>query len=129
MVDQNALIQLIGRIFEVVGASTLVIGAFIALVSFAVAIIRHRGATQAYRTLRRGLGQGILLGLEFLVAADIIRSVAVAPTLQSVIVLGIIVLIRTFLSWSLEVEITGKWPWQRAQSGRATEPTEEGREL
>jgi uncharacterized membrane protein len=58
------------------------------------------------------LGQSILLGLEFLVAADIIRTVAVSPTLESVTVLAAIILIRTFLSFSLELEITGRWPWQ-----------------
>jgi uncharacterized membrane protein len=65
-----------------------------------------------YSSFRRFLGRSILLGLELLVAADIIRTVAIAPTLSSVIVLGGIVVIRTFLSFSLEVEITGRWPWQ-----------------
>ena len=63
--------------------------------------------------LRSNFGRSILLGLEFLIAADIINTVAVRPTLQSVIVLGAIVLIRTFLSFSLELEIDGRWPWQR----------------
>ena len=64
------------------------------------------------------LGRSILLGLEFLVAADIIRTVAVQPSLQNVAVLGLIVLIRTFLSFSLEVEIDGRWPWRRAVLGQ-----------
>jgi uncharacterized membrane protein len=67
----------------------------------------------AYRDYRRGLGQALLLGLELLVAADIIRTVAVTPTLESVAVLAVIVLIRTFLSWSLEVEVEGRFPWQK----------------
>ena len=58
----------------------------------------------------------ILLGLELLVAADIVRTVAVTPTLESVVVLAIIVLVRTFLSFSLEVELTGRWPWQRSET-------------
>ncbi len=62
---------------------------------------------------RRSLGRAILLGLELLVAADIIKTVAISPTLESVAVLGGIVLIRTFLSFSLELEITGRWPWQQ----------------
>lgn len=66
---------------------------------------------------RSNLGRSILLGLEFLVAADIINTVAVEPSVQSLIVLAGIVLIRTFLSFSLEVEITGRWPWQRRASG------------
>jgi uncharacterized membrane protein len=64
-------------------------------------------------TFRRMLGRAILTGLELLVAADIIRTVAIDPTLESVAVLGVIVLIRTFLSFSLEVEIDGRWPWQK----------------
>lgn len=67
----------------------------------------------AYRRLRRDVGRGILLGLEFMVAGDIIRTVAVEPTLDSLAVLGLIVLIRTFLSFSLEVELEGRWPWRR----------------
>lgn len=66
-----------------------------------------------YRGYRRRVGRSILLGLEFLVAGDIIRTVAVAPTYASVGVLAVIVLIRTFLSFSLDLEITGRWPWQR----------------
>lgn len=70
-----------------------------------------------YRRLRQDVGRGILLGLELMVAGDIIRTVAVEPTLDSVIVLGVIVLIRTFLSMSLEVELEGAWPWQRRRTG------------
>jgi hypothetical protein len=68
-------------------------------------------------------GRSILLGLEFLVAADIIRTVAVQPSLENVAVLGLIVLIRTFLSFSLEVEIDGRWPWRRAVAVRSGLPT------
>ena len=71
-----------------------------------------------YSRFRRVLGRAILIGLELLVAADIIRTVAVTPTIESVSVLGLIVLIRTFLSWSLEVEISGRWPWQKWAAGR-----------
>ena len=70
-----------------------------------------------YRSYRQLLGRSILLGLELLVAADIIRTVAVTPTFESVGVLAIIVLIRTFLSFSLELEITGRWPWQKQPAG------------
>ena len=66
-----------------------------------------------YRRLRQDIGRGILLGLEFLVAADIIRTVAVTPTMEGVKVLGLIVVIRTFLSMALQVELEGRWPWQR----------------
>lgn len=70
-----------------------------------------------YRPYRQFLGRSILLGLELLVAADIIRTVAVTPTLTSITVLAGIVLIRTFLSFSLELEITGRWPWQKVPEG------------
>jgi uncharacterized membrane protein len=78
----------------------------------------HEG-TDVYRRYRRQLGRSILLGLELLVAADIIRTVAVTPTVRSVLVLAAIVLIRTLLSFSLELEITGRWPWQTERPGPA----------
>lgn len=66
----------------------------------------------AYKSLKDKIGNSLLLGLEFLVAADIIRTVALNPTLVNVATLGVLVLIRTFLSWALLVEIEGRWPWQ-----------------
>ncbi len=97
-----------------------VVGVAIIVVSMAVAALRFlRGGLSAgtwgaaYETFRVDLGRGILLGLEFLVAADIIGTVAVTPTFASLGVLAAIVLIRTFLSFSLEVEIEGRWPWDR----------------
>ena len=89
------------------------------------AIGRPSTALGRYRQFRQDLGRGILLGLEFLVAADIIRTVAVAPTLESVLVLGLIVLIRTFLSFALQLEVDGHLPWQRhkatEKANKATE--------
>lgn len=78
--------------------------------------LRRSGGLDAFREYRQGLGRAILLGLEILVAADIIRTVAVSPTFQSVGVLAVIVLVRTFLSFSLEVELEGRWPWQKAST-------------
>ena len=74
-----------------------------------------------YTVCRRNLGRAILLGLELLVAGDIIRTVAVSPTLQNLAVLGAIVLLRTFLSLSLEMEVNGRWPWQHAQGSQGIE--------
>ncbi|MBA3485866.1 MAG: DUF1622 domain-containing protein [Lysobacter sp.] len=109
--------------FETVayGVDVAGVAVIIAGLIFAVARFAWPGATghDRYRRFRHDLGRGILLGLEFLVAADIIRTVAVAPTLQNVLVLGLIVLIRTFLSAALEVELEGRWPWQRAQADAA----------
>jgi uncharacterized membrane protein len=75
--------------------------------------------------LRQGLGRAILVGLELLVAADIIRTIAIEPTFQNVAVLGLVVVVRTFLSWSLAVEINGEWPWQRAATRPAGTPEDE----
>jgi uncharacterized membrane protein len=108
--------ELIGAVFELAGVVVLVAGAVFAILSYARRLIERRQALAAYRALRRDLGRALLVGLEFLVAAGIIRSVAVAPTFQSVGVLGLLILVRTFLSWSLEVEVHGEWPWERYQS-------------
>jgi uncharacterized membrane protein len=99
---------------EILGILTLVLGLAVALVRAGLALTGGRGGEEGYRIVRTVFGRSILLGLEFLVAADIIRTVAVQPSLQNVAVLGLIVLIRTFLSFSLEVEIDGRWPWRRA---------------
>jgi len=101
------------RAVEAVGILIILVGAGVALFRFLANADRDRG--DRIGCFRSNLGRAILLGLEFLVAADIINTVAIEPTLESVLVLGAIVLIRTFLSFSLEVEIEGRWPWQRAQ--------------
>ena len=79
--------------------------------------VLHPEVEERYRQLRLRLGRTLLLGLKILVAADIVRTVALEATLESVIVLGLLVLIRTFLSWTPEVEIEGRWPWQAKQKG------------
>jgi uncharacterized membrane protein len=79
--------------------------------------------SDAYQRLKAQLGKALLLGLEFLVAADIVRTVALEPNLQNVVILGLLVIIRTFLSWSLVVEIEGHWPWKGAE-GRGMESVE-----
>lgn len=104
------VIELVGEIVDVVGVAAIVIGAVASTVIAVGYLLQKRPVYAAYR---RWLGRSILLGLELLVAADIIRTVAITPTLDSVVVLGLIVLIRTFLSFSLELEITGRWPWQK----------------
>lgn len=116
--DFRHIIETVGEFVDFAGVAVMVIGA---LVSIPLALRGHQprnlpaGAENlsVYRLYRQLLGRSILLGLELLVAADIIRTVAVTPTFESVGVLAIIVLIRTFLSFSLELEITGRWPWQK----------------
>ncbi len=93
----------------------------IAVGAFCVGLYRlltRSGTTRTFHDVREGLGRGILLGLEFLVAADIIHTVAVELTFMTVGVLVIVVLIRTFLSFTLNVELTGKWPWQEKEKSR-----------
>jgi uncharacterized membrane protein len=105
--------------FEALGAAILVVGVIWSFVLAAVAARRFGWSAKAYLVLRQAFGGTLLLGLEVLVAADLIRTVAVTPTLDSVLVLGLIVVIRTFLSFSLETEIEGVAPWRRALMGGA----------
>jgi uncharacterized membrane protein len=117
-VDFRHIIETVGQFVDFAGVAVMVLGA---LISIPLAIRGHQprrlpAGTEkltVYRSYRQLLGRSILLGLELLVAADIIRTVAVTPTFESVGVLAVIVLIRTFLSFSLELEITGRWPWQK----------------
>jgi uncharacterized membrane protein len=104
-------VELVGKVIDGVGVGIIAIGAVVAA---GIALGRLlRRSPDTYRGFREQLGRSILLGLEFLVAADIIRTVAVTPNARSVAVLAGIVAIRTFLSFSLELEITGRWPWQK----------------
>ena len=103
-------IETVGKAVDAVGVAVMLIGALLA--TYLAWTEREVAGGVRYRRYRRRVGRAILLGLEFLVAADIIRTVAVEPSFTSVGVLAIIVLIRTFLSMSLEVEIDGRWPWQ-----------------
>ena len=113
MPENTQIATLVARGFELTGIIILVAGAAAAFGAYLAGLVHRQDPQAAYRGLREALGKAILVGLEVLVAADIIRSVAIAPTLLGVVVLGLIVLVRTFLSWSLEVEISGHWPWQR----------------
>ncbi|MDQ4143245.1 MAG: DUF1622 domain-containing protein [Actinomycetota bacterium] len=106
-------IEAVGKVIDGVGVATILIGSIIATTVFLLRTLRQSKGLDAYRLYRQGLGRAILLGLEFLVGADIIRTVAIDPTFRSAGVLAVIVAIRTFLSISLELEISGRWPWQR----------------
>lgn len=124
--DFQHIIESVGEFMDFAGVAVMVIGALVSVpMAFRGYQPRKLRADSekltVYRAYRQLLGRSILLGLELLVAADIIRTVAVTPTFESLGVLAIIVLIRTFLSFSLELEITGRWPWQkeRAEPARA----------
>ena len=99
------------RVVEGVGAALMVIGGAAALVAAIPAAADPARRPNAYQNLRRNLGRVILLGLEILIIGDIVRTIVVEPTIDGVLVLGIIVVIRIVLSFALEVEIDGRWPW------------------
>ena len=131
MIDDTALlplVHLVTRWVELVGIAVILVGALYSAVRFAGDVAHYRAAGRhdtaapridPYKQLRSNLGRSILLGLELLVAGDIINTVAVEPTLGSLAVLAGIVLIRTFLSVSLEVEIEGRWPWQAPRAEKS----------
>lgn len=116
--DFQHIVEFMGRLMDIAGVAVMVLGA---VISLPMAVWGRaptgpdgdRTRKSVYRQYRQMLGRSILVGLELLVAADIIRTVAVTPTFTGVGVLAVIVLIRTFLSMSLELEITGRWPWQK----------------
>ncbi len=107
----RSIVEILGIGLDAAGVLVVVAGAVVATAR----LLFHcfSGVGEYYRGFRQDLGRAIVLGLEFLIAGDIIRTVVVAPTLQNVLVLGLIVLIRTFLSLSLQLEIEGKLPWSR----------------
>jgi uncharacterized membrane protein len=104
--------ELLGIGVDAVGVLIVVVGASFSTVQYLFRFARKQ--PDAYQSYRHALARAILLGLEFLIAGDIIRTVAIEPTLYSVLVLAVIVLVRTFLSFTLELELHGHWPWARA---------------
>jgi uncharacterized membrane protein len=116
------------KVVEAAGAGIMVLGGLGSFVAFLPRALHPKTAQGAYDALRRNLGRCILLGLEVLIIADIVRTIIVDPTIESVAVLGIIVVIRILLSFALEVEIDGLWPWRRwqlARSGDAKPPPDD----
>ena len=97
---------------EVLAVAVIVIAISFGTVRFLIHV--HRQKLRAYEGYKVFLGKALLLGLEFLVAADIIRTVALEPTMPNVLMLGVLVLVRTFLSWALVLEMEGRWPWQKS---------------
>ena len=107
------IIEYIVYVVEAMGAAIMVVGGFVSLLLFAIASLKSETRKGSYEKLRQHLGQSILLGLEVLIVGDIVRTIIVDPTMESVGVLGAIVVIRIILSFSLEVEMDGTWPWNR----------------
>jgi uncharacterized membrane protein len=117
--DQTILewIEVAAMAIEIVAVAIIAVPIIFSLIHYLVRRIQRGGDGDPYRDLKGRLGRSMLLGLEILVAADIVRTVAMETTLESVATLGLLVLIRTFLSWALGVEIEGRWPWQVGSEG------------
>ena len=116
----------IARVVEWIGVAIIVVALFLSAARGVIGLRRGVAGAEVYGGVRAYFGRGILLGLEALVAADLIRTVAVQPTLDNVLVLALIVLVRTLLSFSLDVEIEGVLPWRkraRRKEGSSVEPT------
>lgn len=117
------ILEMIGVAFDILGVCVICIGIILAFIRY----FRHNSQTDElttpnpYRHLKIDIGLALLLGLEILVAADIIKTVALEPTFNSLGVLGLLVIIRTFLSWTLVLEIEGRWPWQGSEESAAQE--------
>jgi uncharacterized membrane protein len=117
----RSIIEWAALVIEILGATVIIAGVLkVVITRGTVRYLMQLGKPGAYESYKHQLGKTLLLGLEFLVAGDVVRTVALEPTLTNVGVLGLLVLIRTFLSWSLTVEIEGRWPWQ----GRPVEETQ-----
>jgi uncharacterized membrane protein len=108
-------IDIAAQVIELLAVVIIVAAIFYATIRYLLHAALRPEEGNHYQDLKTRLGRALLLGLEILVAADIVRTVALEATLQSVLVLGLLVLIRTFLSWALVVEIEGRWPWQPAE--------------
>lgn len=119
------VMELVGQAVDAAGVAVIVAGIIVATILALAQRLRGGPGMSAYQLYRQGIGRAILLGLEILVAADIIRTVAVEPSFRSVGVLAIIVLIRTFLSATLELEIEGHWPWQPRRVASKPAPSSE----
>lgn len=115
--------DLVVKGFEVVGVVILALGSLAALIGAGLALARG-DQPGAYTSARRNIGRAVLLGLEVLIIADIVQTITIDPTVESALILGIIVLVRTFLSFSLEIELAGVVPWHRATKSEAQGATE-----
>jgi uncharacterized membrane protein len=105
---------------EALAIAIIVLGALATTIQFLRRLSKEGALEDCYRRFRGDFGKAILLGLEFLIASDIVGTVAVGPTFRDLGVLALLVVIRTFLSFALELEITGRWPWQRTDAGNGS---------
>jgi uncharacterized membrane protein len=115
------------KAFEILGVLILVVGGLIALVGCIIELARGTAASRVFDDVRSRLGRAILLGLEILVVADIIRTIVVSPTLSSALTLGLIVVVRITLSFAIDIEVDGVVPWRKAEAEGSLDRTSEGR--
>lgn len=115
----DQIITTVGSAVDAGGVIVIVVGVIIATVRFLAQTQRRASAGSTFKSYRQGLGRALLLGLEVLIAADIIRTIAIPTDFRQIGILAGVVVIRTFLSWSLEVELEGRWPWQHRGSAEA----------
>lgn len=120
----NEVVERIVQVIEAVGIAVLILGGLAAAIGWAQDFLSATERSVAYPRLRRKLARVILVGLEILLLADIIRTIVVSATVDSVVILGLIVIIRILLSFSLEVEIDGTWPWNKWRTMPSEEPTD-----
>lgn len=111
-----AIAEDVSEWIEVVAVTVIATAVVVAFV-VGLTVVRRSGVAVAIEAVKRQIGRGLLLGLDLLIAADVIRTVTLEPTLENVSALGVLVVVRTFLAWSLVVELEGRWPWQRLSSG------------
>lgn len=112
------IVEWVVVLMEGAGIAVILLGTIVATIHFIIRTLQEKFSMPRYHRYREQLGEVILLGLEFLVAADIVGTVAIAPTIENIVSLAAIIIVRTFLSFTLEVETTGYWPWQRSGQSR-----------
>ena len=117
------------KAFEILGVLILIVGGFMALFDCVVDLIRRTAPSIAFDRVRARLGRAILLGIEILVVADIIRTIVVSPTLSGALSLGLIVVVRIALSFAIDIEVDGVAPWRKAAMEAAQHPNDPAREI
>jgi len=114
VLDITVWIETVGVLVDIVGVSVILVGVALGFLELLFGFVKHLQISNRYDLLRIRIGKALLLGLEILVASDVIRTVALQPTLQNLLILGVLIVIRTVLSWTLFIDVENRWPWQKA---------------
>ena len=110
-IGEFEIARVVSELIEILAVIVIAVAVVVSMLGGLIVRFRSDGAA-AFKTFKRYIARGLLIGLDLLIAADIIKTVTLELTLENVVILGLLVLIRTFLSWSLELEVDGRWPWQ-----------------